>query len=145
MKSEKGITLISLIVYIIVMTIVVALVASISTFFYKNVKNVNQTVEPITEYTKLNSFLSEEINNRDIRIIEVDETNNYYIIFENNGSIIQYEFIPENKGIYRNNVKICRGIENCTFTNSIENGKNVIDIYLKAGNEEKTTTYTLNN
>ncbi len=24
-------------------------------------------------------------------------------------------FVPENKGVYRNQVKICRGVENCKF------------------------------
>ena len=38
MKSEKGITLISLIVYVIVLTIVVAVIAIVSGFFMKNIK-----------------------------------------------------------------------------------------------------------
>lgn len=142
MKSEKGITLISLTVYIVVMTIVIAMVAAISTFFYKNVKNVNQTIDPITEYTKFNSFFSEEINNKDIRILEISEN---YIVFDNGGDTIQYSFITENNGIYRNKVKICSGIEECTFTNEIKNGKNTITVEFKVGDQEKTTTYTLNN
>ena len=40
MKSEKGITLISLIVYVIVLTIVVAVIAIVSGFFMKNIKKV---------------------------------------------------------------------------------------------------------
>lgn len=149
MKSEKGITLISLTVYIIVMALVVAMIAIISTFFYKNVKNVNQTVNPITEYTKFNSFFTKEINNNNIRILE---SGNNYIVFDNGvqytfieANRVQYTFIEANKGIYRNKVKICRGIDNCTFENIIENGKNVIKVNFKAGNQEKETKYTLNN
>ncbi|MCI8412300.1 MAG: prepilin-type N-terminal cleavage/methylation domain-containing protein [Clostridia bacterium] len=139
MKNEKGVTLISLTVYIIVMAIVVGIVAIISTFFYKNVKNVSQTVDPITEYTKFNSFFTEEINNGDIRILECG---NDYIVFDNG---IQYTFIEANKGIYRDKVKICRGIDKCTFENKIQNGKNIIEVKFEAKNEKKTTTYTLNN
>lgn len=139
MKNEKGVTLISLTVYIIVMALVIGIVAIISTFFYKNVRNVSQTVDPITEYTKFNSFFTQETNNSDIRILECE---NDYIVFDNG---IQYTFIEANKGIYRDKVKICRGIEKCTFTNKIQNGKNVIKVIIHAGNQQKTTTYTLNN
>lgn len=139
MKNEKGVTLISLTVYIIVMALVIGIVAIISTFFYKNVRNVSQTVDPITEYTKFNSFFTQETNNSDIRILECE---NDYIVFDNG---IQYTFIKENKGIYRNKVKICRGIDDCTFTNKIQNGKNVIEVTIQAENQQKTTKYTLNN
>lgn len=139
MKNEKGVTLISLTVYIIVMALVIGIVAIISTFFYKNVRYVSQTVDPITEYTKFNSFFTQETNNSDIRILECE---NDYIVFDNG---IQYTFIKENKGIYRNKIKICRGIDDCTFTNTIQNGKNVIEVTIQAGNQQKTTKYTLNN
>ena len=43
MKSEKGITLISLIVYVIVLTIVVAVIAIVSGFFMKNIKKAPPT------------------------------------------------------------------------------------------------------
>ena len=62
MKSQKGITLISLTVYVIVMAIVVGVVAIISTFFYSNINDTNVDINPITEYTKFNSFFSDEVN-----------------------------------------------------------------------------------
>ena len=138
MKSEKGITLISLTVYIIVMTIVVGVVAMITTFFYKNTKGIRE-VDSITEYTTFNSYFSEEINHSNLKVSVCDSDGNY-IVF-NNG--VQYTFIPENKGIYRNKVKICRNIDNCKFSEEIKNGKSVITVILKAGNQEKETTYIL--
>ena len=138
MKSEKGITLISLTVYIIVMTIVVGVVAMITTFFYKNTKGIRE-VDSITEYTTFNSYFSEEINHSNLKVSVCDSDGNY-IVF-NYG--VQYTFIPENKGIYRNKVKICRNIDNCKFSEEIKNGKSVITVILKAGNQEKETTYIL--
>lgn len=61
MKSQKGITLISLTIYVIVMALVIGVIAILSTFFYSNMKDINQTVDPITEYTKFNSFFSDEV------------------------------------------------------------------------------------
>ena len=70
MKSQKGITLISLTVYIIVMTIVVGTVSLISSHFYTNIRDSVNTVEPLTQYTKLNSFITEEINRPNIKVLE---------------------------------------------------------------------------
>ena len=139
MKSENGVTLISLTVYIIGLTLIIAIVAVISTFFYKSVRNVSQTVDPITEYSKFNTFFTEETNTNNIKILECGEN---YIVFDNG---VQYTFIKENKGIYRNKVKICRGIEECKFTNKIENGKNIIEVSFGSGKVNKETEYTLDN
>lgn len=141
MKSNKGVTLISLTIYVIVLAIVIGVIASISSVFYKNVKNINQTVDPITEYAKFNSFFTEEIENENTRISEIDGTTHKYIVFENNDRKVQYTFA--NKSIYRDKVKICRGIDECTFVRGTENGKTTINIYFRAGNQEKTTKYTL--
>ena len=62
MKSESGVTLISITVYLIVMTIVIGIIAIISSFFYKNTIEVSE-ISPITEFTKFNSYFTREINN----------------------------------------------------------------------------------
>ena len=62
MKQEKGVTLISLTIYVIVMAIVIGVLAIITNFFYKNVKDVNVDIDPITQYTTFNSYFSEEVN-----------------------------------------------------------------------------------
>lgn len=144
MKSQKGITLISLTVYVIVMAIVVGVIAIISTFFYNNINDTNADINPITEYTKFNSFFSDEINHTNIKILDcaTTEDGQNYIVFDNG---VQYTYIPENQGIYRNQVKIANGISNCTFTRSIQNGKDIVEVVFEAGNRTRETTYTLKN
>ena len=144
MKSQKGITLISLTIYVLVMAIVVGVVAIISTFFYSNMNNTTQDLNPITEYTKFNSFFSDEVNHSNIKILDCGTTEDgqNYIAFDNG---VQYTFIPENQGIYRNQVKIAKGVTNCTFTRNIKNGKDVVEVVFQAGNRTRETTYTLKN
>lgn len=138
MKSQKGITLISLTVYVIVMVIVVAVVSVISTYFYSNINSLSDTIHPMTEYTKFNSFFSDEVNHSNIKVLECKEN---YIVFDNG---VQYTFIEENKGIYRDRVKIANEVESCTFEYKIKNGKNVVVVTLKIENiDEKTVEYTL--
>lgn len=153
MKSEKGITLISLTIYIIVMVIVVATVAVISGYFYKNTIGISENIDPITEYTKFNTFFSDEVNHENIKVLECktnyenpeDATSDVlesYIVFDNG---VQYTFIKENKAVYRNKVKICSGVENCDFLYKINNGKAVIQVTFKAKDKTKETTFTLKN
>ena len=142
MKSQKGITLISLTVYVIVMAAVIGVVAIISTFFYSNMSDSTQDLNPITEYTKFNSFFTDEVNHSNIKVLEcgTTEEGQNYIVFDNG---VQYTFVPENHGIYRNQVKIARGVDNCTFTKDIKNGKDVVEVLFEAGSRVREMTYTL--
>lgn len=153
MKSEKGITLISLTVYIIVMVIVVGIIGVISKYFYTNTNSLSKTMNPLTEYTKFNSFFSEEVNHPNLKVLacetkykdenEQAEIDSSYIVFDNK---VQYSYIAENKGIYRNLVKIGKEIEKCVFKSEIKNGKNVVVVHIKIGTaKEKTIEYTLKN
>lgn len=140
MKMQKGVTLVSLTIYIIVMTIVISVISMISTYFFKNTKNVLKDIEPITEQTRFSSFFTEEVNRSNSKILACDE---HYVVFDDG---VQYTFVPENKGVYRNQVKICRGVENCKFERTIKNGKDVITVTLKMEKAiEKRVDYTLKN
>ena len=143
MKSQKGITLISVTIYVIVMAIVVGVVAIISTFFYSNINTATEGIDPLTEYTKFNSYFSDEVNHSKIKILECGTTENgqNYIVFDNG---VQYTYIP-NQGIYRNQVKIANGVDECTFTREIENGKDVVKVVFQSGGKTRETTYTLQN
>ena len=57
MKSEKGITLISLIFYILILTIITALVGTVSTYFYKNVSGINEDSKAVSTFNKFNMYL----------------------------------------------------------------------------------------
>lgn len=145
MRSQRGITLISLTIYIIIMAIVVGVMAILSSYFYTNTSERNESIDSITEYTKFNSFFSDEVNHQNIKVLECknvegEEIAESYVTF-NNG--VQYTFVPENKGIYRNRVKICRNIEKCTFNYIIENGKEVIEVNFISGDQNRNIKYTL--
>ena len=147
MKSEKGITLISLIIYVIALTIVIGIIAVISGYFYKNIATTSENIEPMVEYTKFNSFFSEEVNYRGIEVLDCQSTTGdngkietSYIVFDNG---VQYTYISENKGIYRNKVKIARGVEECSFEYKVEEGKDIVNVTFKSKNLNNPIKYTL--
>ena len=145
MKSEKGITLISLTIYVITMAIVVGVIAIISTFFYSNMEDTDNIVSPMTEYTKFNSFFSDEINHEGIEVVSCGTTGTTdnrqnYIVFSNE---VQYTYIEANRAIYRNKVKIAKEIDNCEFDIDTNNGKRVVKVQFEAGGKTRENTYTL--
>ncbi len=143
MKSEKGVTLISVIIYVIAMIIVIAIITTLTGYFYNNINISTESQNINKQYTKFNSFFLEEVNKSGNIIIESDtESENPYIIFSDKN---QYTFIKQNKAIYFNNIKIATNIEECTFETKIKNGKSIIIVKIKANDFTKTTEYTLSN
>lgn len=137
MKSNKGITLTSLIVYVIGMTIMVATIATLTSFFYKNI-DVEDLNSDTNQYTKFTSVLSKEINRKDNSIIDCKQLENgtvSYIIFSSGN---QFTFNKDSKSIYKNNVKICDNVEMCDFSYEYIDSKYKIKVSLKTTNIDKT-------
>lgn len=136
MKSNKGITMISLITYIMGLTIVLALVATLTTFFFKNIsaKDLNSDT---TQYTKFSSIFLEEINNKNNSVIECKSLNNgvSYIIFSSGN---QYTFNANSKCIYKNKIKICENVEICDFSYTFVDSKYKIKVNFKTSNVDMT-------
>lgn len=137
MKSEKGITIISLIIYVIVLSIVIGMVAIISGAFMDSIDEADMYTDPIEEYTTFNSYFSEEVNHPGLEVVQCQDD---YVLFSND---VQYSFISENRGIYKDKVKICRNIDFCGFSQSIKNGKTVITVEISVDGQKRTTNYAL--
>lgn len=60
MKSQKGITLMSLIVYVVAFLMVIGIVGAITSFFYSNYSFLDKKSSVAAEYSKLNLIFSEE-------------------------------------------------------------------------------------
>lgn len=119
LKSEKGITLISLIVYITVMLIVVTIVGTVTSYFYANVNDAYKESKDENGEATLDMYLTKDLKNKKI-IIDIAEpvesekdikktTNLQY----ENGEIVTYTIVIDKlndnqnqSGIYRNAVKI---------------------------------------
>lgn len=139
MKSNKGITLTSLIVYVIGMTIMVSTIATLTSFFYKNI-DVEDLNSDTNQYTKFTSVLSKEINRKDNSIIDCKQLENdndkvSYIIFSSGN---QFTFNKDGKSIYKNNVKICDNVEMCDFSYEYTDSKYKITVSLRTTNIDKT-------
>ncbi len=112
MKSEKGITLTSLIIYLAVTMIVVTIIATFTSFFVSNMNEVRQQEDYAPEFNKFTMFFSLDVKNN--RTAEVTPTQ---LEFED-GTIYQYR--ESEKAVYRNDTKITEKVDSFSFATTQE-------------------------
>lgn len=136
MKSNKGVTLTSLIIYVIGMTIMVSIIATLTSFFYKNI-DIGDINSNTTQYTKFTSILSEEVNKKNNSVIDCQSLTDgvSYIVFSSGN---QYTFNQKSNSVYRNNVKICDNIDKCDFSYTYIDSKYKIKVSFKTANIDMT-------
>ena len=142
MKSEKGVTLTSLIIYVIIMLVVIGIISIISKFFYNNVDEAGKRIDPSQEFTRFSSFFLKDINKVSRTVLELSPDDDYIILPDG----AQYTF--KNNSVYRGKVKVCEGIKSLKFEKEVNGDKkNVIRVVYKLTEdaEEKTAIFTINN
>ena len=130
MKSQKGVTLIALVIYVIVLTIVVSILAMISSFFFSNVNFVKDQANYAPEFNKFNMFFIQDVKqNKNLTI-----TGNV-VKFEDG---TEYTFNLDQKAIYRNGKAIAKNVQAAVFTTTTETirntTKNIVNVNIAIGN-----------
>jgi len=133
MKSNRGVTLTSLIVYIIVFTIVIGTVATLSGYFTSNTDEVVITTNSSEQYTRLTTYLSNDLNSinysninvgqDNIEVTFVDGSSHQYVY---NNNIIYY--ISKQEVQVDKTITLCKEVTNYSFTIDEENKKLKISI-----------------
>lgn len=127
MKSEKGITLTSLIIYVVALILTVGFLSTISTHFYANTNYIMDNGKYISEFNKFNMYFIEDVKNNS-EVYSIDQNK---IVFADG---VTYTY--SNGYVYRNKAEICRNIENCSFEQNIQTdennfNKNIIQVNMK--------------
>lgn len=141
MRNKKGITLVSLVIYIAVVMVVAAVVIRITTYFKNSMTDV-ANVDFETEFQKINLYLLDESKTIGNGIDEI--ISDTKIVFTNGN---KYEYNSSEKIIYLNEtIKLCEKVDSCIFSEkTAENGKNVITLTIKIGENSKTVDYVMQN
>lgn len=134
MKSERGVTLTSILIYVIALTIIVTMIGRIITYFYKNMNEYTENTQSNLQYTKIARYLTDEINTKD-NIVEAFGEN--YLKF----SKTQNQYTFQNGKIYINKAKMCDNIENCKF--SYDETKEKISMEITIKGKTYYNTYTI--
>lgn len=129
-KSQKGVTLLSLVIYMIVVTVCIGILGTVSSFFYGNIKKVRDQGRFAGEFDTFNSYFLEDVKSHTDAVV----TQKSISFLEGE----TYVYNEMDKGIYRGNVKIAKEVVGFTATqrkvtiNSVD--KNIISIHIIIGN-----------
>ena len=84
-KSNKGITLTSLVIYVIVLMIVIGLVSNFSGYFYHNTNNITIKENYEEQYTKFLAYITKDINSDQLNFVKTGtDSEKKYLIFIRN-------------------------------------------------------------
>lgn len=139
MRSNKGVTLTSITIYIVALSIVVAIITRISVYFYRNLESVSTNTTASAEYTKFNSYFTDEINIEENEVAEcsTDGSGMPYIIFFKS----QNQYSYKNNAVYRNKVKIISNVDTCQISYDINT--KIITVNLTILGKTYNTSYTV--
>ena len=137
LKSQKGLTLTTVIVYIIGMVIVATIIGNITIFFYNNITSASSSARISVEHAKFNNFFIEETKKENNRIIKVESNKIQFA----SGALFTYDDV--NETIYRDNVKVCEYVSDFILTYRPLETKGVIDIFIEIDGKPHTTSYVV--
>ena len=142
MKSERGITLTSLIIYVVITTITVTAIAAFSSFFVSNMNEVKEQEKYAPEFNKFSMFFIGDVKNN-----KTAEVTTNQVTFED-GTVYQYR--QNEKAIYRNSTKITEKVDSFSFSLTEEEvsstNKRIINVKMSIGgkvNLKSGIDYTL--
>lgn len=110
MKSEKGITLTSVVVYVLIATALISCTALLSSFFFSNMSLIKEQNQYAPEFNKFSMFFIEDVKNN--KSAEVTTTK---VTFAD-GTV--YEYKDNEKSVYRNDTKITQQLQFFAFSTS---------------------------
>ena len=130
MKSQKGITLTSLVIYIAISTVVISIMAVVSSFFFGNVDKVKEQDKYASEFNKFNMFFVNDIKNNKTAEVETNK-----IVFED-GTV--YEYRKSEGAIFRNSTRITSNVTELefnlsTYESTEKTTKNIITVSISIG------------
>ncbi|MCI9087660.1 MAG: hypothetical protein HFJ32_03795 [Clostridia bacterium] len=142
MKSEKGITLTSLIIYVVITTIAITAIAAFSSFFVSNMNEVKEQEKYAPEFNKFSMFFIGDVKNNKIAEVTTNQ-----VTFED-GTVYQYR--QNEKAVYRNSTKITEKVDSFSFSSTEEQvsstNKQIINVKMSIGgkvNLKSGIDYTL--
>ncbi len=129
MKSEKGITIVSLAIYIGLIFIVIGILTTITVNIRHNVNETNKDGEKLAEVNKFNMYFIKEVKDEKNAVEQISGNS----ITFTSGKEFTYDSQTKSIKLIEgsNTIEIAINIESCTFSKKLENGKDIITVIIK--------------
>ena len=148
MKSNRGITLTSLVVYIIGLIIVISLMANVSGYFFKNVNETTLSQNADEQYSKFLSYITKDVNSDNLTYVKSGVDGKDCIIFKFTDGA-EHQYINQDEKIYyinvenRNEKKIVL-CEKVSSQNAFSYANKKIDVNFNISDSNFGTTLSVN-
>lgn len=161
-KSQKGVTMISLMIYVASFAAITLVVGGITTFFYSNIQVMDENIGSNSEYNKLNLYLLNECKKPGATIYAIQGSNdtgsnpvelsnlssvgtdlNDFITFKSDGGMNSFIFDDENKDLYYNSIKLCQNVEDFQLILDKSTGKDVLTVLININGTAFQTKYVV--
>ena len=146
MRSNKGITLTSVLIYIIGLVIVVGMLNSFSSYFFTNVDEIVAEDSAQEQYSRFLSYITKDINSEDLLVAKtgVEYDKRYITLKFKDG--IEHQYIIQNGNLYYLDIKenVNKIINLCKNVNDEQDSFILIDeilnIYLNIDGQNFSTS-----
>lgn len=146
MKSNRGITLSSLIIYIIALIVLAGTMSTLVKYFYGNLEEITIENRSAKEYTKFTNYLSSDINSKKVQNVFVAEDKSQITIKFNDYTIHRYKasdgsiyYLELKENIQEKKVRLCENVKTCEFT--LEN--DVLNVFLEFEDNRFNNSYAI--
>ena len=159
MKSQKGITMISLILYVTSFVAVTTVVAGVTTFFYSNMKIMDTGIGSNSSYNKFNLYLLNECKKADVslyawkdiklstgetsRLSTVPTDNSFITFLNSDGTKNSFIYDSTNKNVYYNSIKLCENVNDFQIKIDETTGKDVLTVLININGTAFQTKYVV--
>lgn len=160
MKSQKGVTMISLVLYIASFLVITATIAGITTFFYNNVEVLDTSIGSNSQYNKFNLYFLNECKKSGNQLLAWKESStlcnydrlkeatkikeNKFITFKDKeGNKNSFIYEPNSHSLYYNTIKLCDNVEEFKINLDDSTGKTVLKIFINIGGTVFSTEYVV--
>ena len=150
MKSNRGITLTSLVIYVIGLVIVIAVMGNFTGFFYKNLEYTTMNQNSNEQYSRFLSYITKDANSDNLIYVQSGVQNVDCVIFKFSDGT-EHQYITKNEKMYYINSQSDKNEKILLCEKVTTSGENVfnytdktLNINLDIGNQNFTTTLSVN-
>ncbi len=146
MRSNKGITLTSVLIYVIGLVIVVGMLNTFSSYFFTNVDEIVAEDSAQEQYSRFLAYITKDINSEDLLVAKTGvEFDKRYIMLKFKDGI-EHQYIIQNGNLYYLDIRenVDKIINLCKNVNDEQDAfiliDEVLNIYLNIDGQNFSTT-----
>lgn len=164
MKSQKGMTMVGLIVYVAGFLVITATIAGITTFFYSNNEVLDTAIGSNSQYSKFNLYFLNECkksgselyawsvytdssrttSSNTNRLSAAPSTSYAFLTFIDGSSNKNTFLYDYTQGLlYYNYIKLCDNVEDFQVTIDQSTGKTIMNVFINIDGTAFTTKYVI--